>query len=648
MTLFTTITARHSEESEESRFALQMQAGFHHTKLVRWGRALVLILGLLAGLCSLASAQVQVGDDLKMNLTGVVNGGYTASYGDQIPSTHGLTGGGNANLTGIYYDPNFINFSINPYYDQSRQNSSFQSVTDASGVNANANFFTGTRFPGSISYNYARNSTGTFGLVGTPNFTTIGDTQGFGIGWSVLIPDKPTLSASYSQGDGNGNIFGTNEQSSSSQKTLNLRSNYDLLGWRLTGQYQHISINNVIPTFLSGELGKTSLQSTGNSVSASGYHRLPWNGSLAVSYSHNTYSGDYGSSFQNSADRTDYTTNLESATVNFHPTSKVSLFADEQYIDNLNGFLYQTVTNNGTNGQALFQQNSTANSWRMAGGASYNFTRNLYGQAQVTWYDQTYFGKTYQGEYFTGTVGYGKRILDIFTVSASVIESSNKWQDNSLGFIGNLNAFHYIGPWELSGHFSYTQNVETLLVTYNTSYYNYGAQVHRKLRNGMRWTGAFNGSHTGFTRDSGTLSRSQSYSTSLSMRRFTLNGNYSTSRGQALLTSSGIQPITQPGLPEFGLIVYNGKSYGGGVTITPIPRFYISASYARAFSDTLSATPSHNQTNVFYAQLQYRLRQISLLAGYQKFGQSISAVNSTTPGNQYSYFIGVTRAFNFF
>jgi len=134
----------------------------------------------------------------------------------------------------------------------------------------------------------------------------------------------------------------------------------------------------------------------------------------------------------------------------------------------------------------------------------------------------------------------------------------------------------------------------------------------------------------------------------LALRRFSITGNYTQSRGQSILTSTGFQPITTPGLPPIGIVVYNGESYGGGVSVTPLPRLTVSGSYSHATSDTLDAgLASNNRTEVLYAQLQYRLRQISVLAGYTKFSQGISAAG-VPPGNQYSYFVGVTRAFNFF
>ena len=144
------------------------------------------------------------------------------------------------------------------------------------------------------------------------------------------------------------------------------------------------------------------------------------------------------------------------------------------------------------------------------------------------------------------------------------------------------------------------------------------------------------------------MNQSLGFSTSLSLRLMALNANYVQGKGQSVLTSTGIQPITTPGLPPLGIIVYNGKSYGGGITLNPIPRLTIAGNYSHATSDTLSDTTfSNNKTDIVYAQLQYRLRKVSLLAGYTKFTQGISAAG-TPPGSQYSFYVGVSRWLNFF
>jgi hypothetical protein len=597
-------------------------------------------------LAPVARGQVQVGDDLRMNLNGLINGGYSANYGDQMPSSHGLIFGGSGQLSGSFYDPNFVNFSVTPYYNQSRADSSFQSLTDASGVGATINLFTGSRYPGNVSYHYDRDSTGTFGLIGLPNFTTVGTGQGFGIGWSMLLPDKPTFSIGYSQGSGTGTIYGTNELSSSSNKTLNLRSSYQWAGWHLNANYEHLSFDSKVPTFLTSGTVNNFFDSSGNEFGINGNHALPWNGSISVGLMHSNYSGDFSSAGLSNG-ITSYSLSQETLNAVFHPTPKWGIFGSQSFIDNLDGYVYQSIISGG-GGVPIVEPQTHSNSSTLDGGVSYNFTKNLYGQAQITYFDQNYLGHSYQGSYVSGTVGYGKRILDIFTLSASVIDSANKFSDNALGFIGNLNAYHHFGLWETSGSFSYAQNVQTLLVTYTTSYYHYNGNLHRRLGRGMQWTGAFNGSHSGFSQQAGTVSYGEAVSTSLAMRRYSVTANYVKSRGQSVLTSTGIQPITTPGLLPLGLIVYNGESYGVGVSTTPLPRLTISGSYSHATSETLNdGNSSSNRTEIFYAQLQYHLRQITAMAGYTKFSQGISAAG-VPPGNQYSYYVGVTRSFNFF
>jgi hypothetical protein len=597
---------------------------------------------------SLASAQVQIGDDLRMKMNGTLTGGYSAAYGDQIQSSHSLNLGADAQVSGDYYNPNFLNFDITPYYNRSTSDSAFQSLTSSSGLNADVNLFNGSRYPGYASFTYARNSTGNFGLIGSPNFTTIGTGYGFGLGWSVLLPDKPTLSFSYSQGSGGGNVFGTNEESHSSTRTLNLRSSYHWDGWNLGAYYQHTSIGSLIPSFLSGEQNTDFTSTTGNSIGVNGSHALPWNGSVGLSYSHSTYSGDFNSSLETFKNSTDLTTNLQSAVVSFHPTRKLTLYTNENYTDNLNGFLYQNIANNG-GGVPIRQQNSAANSFTTSSGVSYNVFTSLFTQAQITYFQQSYFGNTYDGSFLSATVGYNKRILQTFAVSASVVESTSKFANNNLGFIVNVNAFHPFGNWQTSGNFSYAQNVQTLLVTYTTSYYNYSGNVHRRLGRGKQVTFAYNGAHSGFSQNAGSYSYSNAGSASLSLRRVNLGTNYIKSNGLSLLTSTGIQPIPPtPGLPPLGQIVYNGQSYGANIGITPLPRLTISASYSHAVSDTLAnEIASKNRTEIFYTQLQYRLRRVNVFAGYTKFSQGISAAG-TPPGNTYSYFIGVSRWLSFF
>lgn len=594
-------------------------------------------------LAQLALAQMRIGENTKVNAGALVTFGYQGSYGDEIQSTRGLDAGIDGKISGSYYNPNFLSFTANPYYNQSRANSSYQSLTGASGVNGTANLFTGSNYPGSVSYHYDANSTGTFGLAGQPNFTTQGRSQGFGINWSALLPDMPSISVGYSQGSGHSTLYGTNEEANSSTRLFNVHSSYEIGGFHLNGFYDHNNLNSKFPQFLSGQ-GEALQDSSGQDFGVNAQHALPMHGILAATYNRANATSHYKADQGQNANTTNYTLNTETATATFHPTLKWSFDVTQNYTDNLNGYFSQSIGGTGvvTSG---FDLGSGSHSYTFGGGATYLITNYLSASGLATYYDQHYFGKSYTGTYLSGTINYSRRLWDMFSFSASVIQSSNGQGSHATGFVGNVNFFRRFGNWQTTGQFSYAQNVQTLLITYTTSSYAYSANLHRRLPAGLTWTAAFNGNHSGLTNYAGTANHGEGYSTSLSMRRLSLNGFYTQSHGVSLLGSGGvIAPPPTPGLNDF--INFDGSSYGGGISVTPVRRLSISGSFSRAISDTIAATTSHNNTEVFNAQLQYHLRRIGLLAGYTRFTQGISAVGA--PANTTTYFVGVSRWFDFF
>ena len=279
---------------------------------------------------------------------GLFTVGYAGDYGNDIPSSHGLQFGASGTLNGYYYNPNFLNFSITPYYNQSKADSDYQSLTNASGVAATANFFTGSHFPGSVNYRYDYNSTGTFGLTGAPNFTTQGTGQGFGVNWSALFPGWPTLSVGYQQGSGSGTLYGTNQESSSSQRLFNLHSTYHLAGFNLNAYYDHDTLNSVFPEFLTGE-GEQVSNSSGQDFGVGASRSLPWwNGQFYGSYNHSSYSNDQRAGTEQSSITSGYTADAETAGATFHPTQKLSLYANQNFTNNLSAYLNGNLVNNGT------------------------------------------------------------------------------------------------------------------------------------------------------------------------------------------------------------------------------------------------------------------------------------------------------------
>src|SRR5208337_2268919 len=401
------------------------------------------IIGLtVLAMAQLAAAQITVGENTKLNAGGLFTFGYQGAYGDEIPSNHGLNLGFDGKVTGSYYNPNFISFTAHPYYDQSRTDSDYQSLTGASGIDATANFFTGSNFPGSVTYHYDANSTGTFGLAGQSNFTTHGRGQGLGINWRALYPDWPTLSVGYSEGSGHSTIFGSTQEANSSTRLFNVHSGYQISGFRLNGYFDHNSLNAQFPEFLAG--GQAAVQeSSGHDLGFGAQHALPEHGSFSVTYNRASASSDYQSNGGQSTAASSYTDSMETANASFHPTQKLSWNVSQNYTDNLSGYLAQNLGSGGAPVPGL-NLGSGSYSSTLGGGAIYQFTSSLSASALATYYSQHYFGASYSGEYLSGTVNYGKRLFDMFTFSLSVVDSSSGLGSNALGFMGNVNFFHRI------------------------------------------------------------------------------------------------------------------------------------------------------------------------------------------------------------
>ncbi len=593
-----------------------------------------------------AFSQIQVGEtELKAN--GNYSVGYSGTYGDAINSTHGLDIGFSNDISGSYYNPNFLNFQSVIYYDQSRDDSTSQSLTNSSGIEGTANLFSGSHYPGTISYRYDRNTTGTNGLEGTPNFTTVGNGDGIGINWSALVPNMPTLSVGFQHGSGSGTLYGTSQDTSTDQNLLNVHSTYRFDGFQMNGYYDHTSLSSEFPEFLSGTNEQTD--SSGQDFGINTNRSLPlWHGSFYAGYSHSSYTTDFSGTDQNDI-TSGYSANMESAGASFHPTEKFFFSLNQNYTSNLSAYLNQTLVSSGPNVTPVVNLGDGSYSDTYSGTAGYQFTKNLGATGQITRYDQSYFGQTYSGTFMSGYVTYGKKILDLFNVSAGVVDSSINFGGNTVGFVGNLSYFHRFGGWETSGNFSYAQNVQSVLITETTSYYSYNANLHRKFSPKVQWTAAFNGSHSGLSTQSNGSSGSEGFSTTLSLRKIMFAADYMTGTGNSVYTAAGIVGIpVLPGENSADVIAYNSKGYGGSISVSPFARMVITGTYNRSLSNTLSfGIPSRNDTEIIFGQMQYRLRRISLLAGYTRFSQGFTALGPTAAPVT-SYYAGISRWFNFF
>ena len=626
-------------------------------------RTISIGLGLILACALNVAAQVKVGDNLSMNMNGQASVGYTADYGNLVSSDHGITFGGNADLTGFYYDPNFLSFTVEPFYNQSRLNSNYASNSLASGLSTSANLFSGGHFPGTISYFKNWNSDGIIGLPGVGNYTTTGTSDAFGVGWGVYFPNRPTLSVNYQQGSNQYSIPGDTSNGSTGFHSFAANSLYQVAGWTFNGGYQYSSSHSNFPLlFGSDELQQAN--ATNNSFSAGAGHPLPWDGNFAVNFNHSNFNTNFGQVDGTQSSHYSGGANTASAALSFHPVDRLTVGSNVNYTDNLLGSLYQSIIT--TDGVIVINTpGQTTDSLDVTGYATYQLTKhwNLYGSAEYR--DQNNLGvlipisqtgttvpsTSLSSEAFTATATYtgdfkGGVLSALGGFQANEVNTFNN--SNTIGLVGSVNYSKAIGNWGLAGGVNYAQNTQTALVGLTTSNMGYTFNMLRNMGK-WRWAVTAGGSKSVLNR-TGYSTFVQNYSTTFSGRWIGVSGTYSRSSGNALLASTGLVPNPLPPvvLPS-ELIFYGGDGWSVGLGSNPTRHLSMSASYSKAQSNTGGdLTPfSFNHNEQINARIQYQVRQLYFQAGYSRLVQGFSS-SPTPPALFGSYYVGIQRWFNFF
>ncbi len=582
--------------------------------------------------------------EVSTNLNGSISSGYTANYGNQTASDHGWTVGGAANLSGSFYSPNFLSFDSSVYVNQSRANSNFQSISDASGISLSSNIFGGSHFPGSLSYSKTYNSEGNYAVPGIANYVTHGNNDTFGINWNENLPDKPSLSAGFQMGRSNYSVYGSKDTGDNAFHSINLHSAYTVADFNLSAFYSNGSGHALIPKVVTGGQD-TETRSDNNGFGMTVSRQLPLHGSASVSASRSNWNSNYLGS------QSTGTINTVNASATVHPTEKLLLMGNANYSDNLSGQLYQAVVAAGGVIPGV-DSNQSSDSVDLMAIASYNVAANMQTSGFVERRTQTFLGSTYEVRSFGSSMTYGRKVAGgLLNASVTISDNQSPQNDeNSLGLASTTNYSTEVRNWHLAGSFGYAQNAQTLLITYMNSYYNYSGSVRR------RW-GRFNlsagtgGAHTALTQVAGTSNSSISYNGSMSYSPWiTASGNYSRSDGQAIATGAGLvaSPVPTPVLPSDLVSLFGGNSYSFSLSSSPRKKLVMSGSYSKAVSNTSSAgNASSNQNNQYNALVQYQLRKLSVNSGFARLEQGFSG-SGTQPQVISSFYVGVSRWFNFF
>jgi hypothetical protein len=616
-----------------------------------WGRWSQRICILLAGILLSAipsAAQVEVGDT-SMSLTGDIGFNYNGNINQGI-SGHSLGFAGDANLNGSFYNPNFLNFNVQPYYDRIQTNSAYGALTNARGVNASMNLFSGSHFPGTVNYDMGVNNLGQFGFPGSDvGLTQKGNFHGFGVSWSELLPNLPTLTASYSIGGSTSSIYGSQEENKQNDHTLSLISSYHIAGFRLGGGYIRRNLDSNFSEILDGLVEPTVTSTDTNNYEFNAQHSFPMSGSYSFAWNRTSYSySDHDSRIANDSGTSD----TLNGNLTFLPVRKLTMSFNGAYYDSLLGALPEPVVN----GTTVLASSSvgTFRSVLAAGDANYQLIPSLNLHALVNHQHQAFLGQTYDATQFGGSVNYNlnKKLLGSLTFSFALFDTMNEKGNAGLGFTGNVNFDRKIEGWDVNANFSYSQNVQTLFLTYTTSSMGYVTNARRRLANRTFFMAGFSGSHSGITADSGSSSSAERVSSTLIYRLYSVSGFYSKSDGTAAFTANGLVAIPTnlpPGVLAPGTaIVYGAKAYGFNLSLVPVRRLTITAGYSESngfTEDPLLRTQVGTQ--LYNVVSQYRLRKIYVNSGFTRLRQSVG-LPGMSPVHVTSYYIGISRWFNFF
>jgi len=602
-------------------------------------------LAIASLLCGTAlQAQLQAGSDTQLNLDGTISGGYAGTMTNDAGNGHGFIFGGAANFSGSYYSPQFLSFDVAPFYNQSRNNSAFQSITDSSGVTAAANIFGGSHFPGYVNYSKVfNNESNNYVVPGLASYATNGNTQTFGVGWAANFKDFPFLSFGYQQGDSNYSLYGTQQQSSDRFHSVFGLANYNIDGFHLSGGIHYSNSDSVFPNILAGTVPETANGDT-TTYNFSMSRAVDNDGTTWFNFTRNTTNYEF-EDVSNSA-----TSDILTGGVSLKPTKRLFTSLSVDYDDNLAGSIYQQVTSTGALVPITLNE-QPSHSWGVVGNAQYSVLKGLYVDGMISHRQQLFEGTSYDSNAYSGSVFYGRDLLGGQLSTAATVTESTYGNNNTsmLGFLANVIYIRKIGEWGLSGSFGYSQNTQTILIAYTSSGYSFSASVNRRVIGHLYWNAGASASKSELNQVAGYTNTTQSYSTGLSGRWLSASGAYSKSSGSGLLTTTGVTPLP-PGVPPVLVptVLYGGTTYSASLASTPIRGLTVVGSAIWSRTNTGGeAINSNNTTQQAYVYLTYKVRKVYLNAGYSRLLQGFSA-SGLPPSTLSTYYVGLSRWFKAF
>jgi hypothetical protein len=247
---------------------------------------------------------------------------------------------------------------------------------------------------------------------------------------------------------------------------------------------------------------------------------------------------------------------------------------------------------------------------------------------------------TYGNEFFGGFLN---AVAGVTQTLVNTAQSST-----SRGMFDSVSYQRQVHGFSVSSGFNYSRNTQTVIIGLTSSGYGYSAGIGRKL--GPYTYVSFNavGTKSSYSNAAGAENSGQAYASSLTLKRFSLNGSYAESTGVSILTPTGLTTVTTPIVSPLQTVTFGGKSYSFGASTTPRRGLVLSAAYSNARSNTEGSSAfSENTTRLLNGMLQYKVRQLWITGGYLRLQQGFT-ITGQPPMSDSSFFVGITRWFKFF
>lgn len=600
-----------------------------------------------------ALGQLQIGDNTTLKANATAGLGWTGTYdGNDINS---LTYGFNGNVTGDYYDERFLNWTITPYFNQSKLNSNFNSTSSASGVNALANFLSNSRTPVQFTYAFDHNAEGTFNVPGSAgSFRTAGSGQAIGVNASYLPEDWPSIQGVFTHSSSNYDVLGGFGGGTANGTGFGFSSAYNLWDTNLNGSYSRSYNSSESPAFSqSGETVKSS-SNQGTLQFAASRRLASWsNGSF--SFARTSMVADYAKA------RTEGTFDTVGGLLSAQATKRLAFNFHANYSSNLSEqFLAAVLSGNnaGATNTEVKGPSVTSSYLNYGVTSGYNITRELTATGGINRQVQGQpglpdavstimnVGASWSHRLLGGSLGAHYGIAYYF--APVIVRSNNENQTRDSTFTGHNAAVSYgrsfLG-FSANGSLSYGRSLTYLLIGYVQSNYAANGSLSRNIAS---WNFAVSTSYSKAHIETMTLadSSTESYSASISHRGLGLNGNYSRSNGEGLQVGNNIIPNPTGG--PFPPLLFKGESYGGGISYRPLRRWMITSSYAKLKYNSIQADQSANNTSEqFFLRSEYHFRQMNFNFGYSHLMQGFG-IGTVRPTTIDTVFFGVTRRFDIF